>query len=289
MTESSNPPLDEPKRGRFAVNDPKWCFRLEGHDSWIDSFTNDLNSVDITIFPDYEDDRPTVYFMTSPHLTGLTATQATARAQRLLVLLNGLLRLTQTGWFRGFRLGECLQMPSLMRAQVNYQETAPMKAFPADVEDLRYFNPRHPLDYYGAVLFLSRSDPQLSAILRILGTDGITLASLSKVLDTVEGTFKQRYPKNKDRRRALAALGEVTERDLENFDYTANNFEVSDVEARHGMDDKYGISERLEAISLEKAAAIVLSCAREFVLECTRETFTPKFRAVLITDRSQAG
>ncbi len=249
---------------------------------------NDLNSVDITIFPDYEDDRPTVYFMTSPHLTGLTAKQAIARTQQLLILLNGLLQLTQAVRFRPFTLGECLEVPSLMRAQVSYHETISMKAFPPDVEDLRYFDPRHPLDYTGAVLFLARSDLQLSAIIRILGTAGVTLASLSKVLDTVEGALKPHYPKGKDLRRAVAALGKITERDLENFNYTANNFAVSDVDARHGMDDKYKIADRLEAISLEKATKIVLSCARAFVLERAQETFTPKFRAVLITDRSQA-
>jgi hypothetical protein len=288
MIESSPLPPEQPKRGRLAPNDPEWCFRIQGHEAWIDSFTNDLNSVDISIFPDYEDDRPTVWFMTSPHLTGLTAAQATARAQQLLVLLNGALRLTHTGWFRGFELGECLERRSLMPTWAGHEETLPMKAFPPDVEDYRYFNPRRPLDYYGAVLFLSRSDPQLSAILRILGTGPVSLMSLSKVLDTVEGSLKQLYPKGKDRRPALAALGKVTPRDLENFDYTANNFEVSDIDARHGMDDKFGLSERLEALTLEKATQIVLSCARAFVLERARETFTPKFRAVLITDRSQA-
>lgn len=231
---------------------------------------------------------PTVWFMTSPHLTGLTPAQATGRAQQLLVLLNGALRLNNTGWFRAFELGECLQRKPLGPVWVGYEETPAMKAFPPDVEEYRYFNPNRPLDYYGAVLFLSRSDPQLSAILRILGTGPVSLMSLSKIQDTVEGSLKQLYPKGKERRAALAALGKVTVRDLENFDYTANNFEVSDIDARHGMDDKFGLSERLEALTLEKATQIVLACARTFVLERARETFTPKFRAVLITDRSEA-
>lgn len=276
------------KRGRFAVDDPKWCFQLRGNDFWLWSFVRSFNSIDIDVFPDHEDDRPTVYYLTSPHLTGLTAVEAIARAGQLLILFNGLMQLNEGIRFRPFKLGECLERLGLRRTFIPYGQQALMKAYPEDVNMLRYLVSRCPLDYLGQLLFLARSDAQLQAILRILGTHGITLGSLSQVLDTVEGALREQFPKEKDRIAHVALLGRKKAGDLKNFTYTANSFAISGVNARHGLDDKFGLTDKLDALSLEEASDVVLSCAQGFVRARVVETFPTKFREVLVASRVDA-
>lgn len=288
MNDQTTPAPELPKRGRFAVNDPKWCFRLHGNDFWLWNLVRDFNSVDIDLFADHEDDRPTVYYMTSPHLTGLTAVEATARAGELLVLFNGMLQLNEGFGFQPFRLGDCVERETMRRAFLPYGERALMKAYPDNVNMLRYLVPRRPLDYFGQVLFLARSDAQVHAMLRILGTHGITLGSLSQVLDTVEGALREQFSKEKDRIAQVALYGGKKAGDLKNFTYTANSFAVSGVDARHGLDEKFGVTDKLDALSLDQAADVVLSCARGFVKERMTETFPVKFREVLIASRIDA-
>lgn len=288
MNDPTTPVPELPKRGRFAVNDPKWCFRLRGNDFWLWNLVSDFNSIDIDLFADHEDDRPTVYYMTSPHLTGLTAVEATARAEQLLILFNGMLQLNEGLNYRPLKLGDCVERETMRRAFIPYGEHALMKAYPDNVESLRYLVPRYSLDYFGQLLFLARSDAPLQAILRILGTHGITLGSLSQVLDTVEGALREKFPKEKDRIAQIALYGAKKAADLKNFSYTANSFAVSGVDARHGLDEKFGLTDRLDALSLEQAADIVLSCARGFVRARAVETFPAKFRAVLVASRVDA-
>lgn len=52
--------------------------------------------------------------------------------------------------------------------------------------------------------------------------------------------------------------------DLQNFEYTANNFEVLDIEARYDMNKKFGFTDRSGAVTLEKPT----HCAVLYALLC---------------------
>lgn len=288
MTDQPAPDISPAVRGRLAVDDPKYCFRLRGNTFWLHNLVRDLMSLDIYIFPDHEDDRPTVYYMTSPHLTGLSPVEATARAAQLLVLFNGVMYLGDRMNHTPLILGECVSIDRMQSVYIPYGETASLLAFPDDVEKLRHLMPRYNLDYIGNVFFLSRTDPHLLTILRILGTHGITLNSLSQVLDTVKFAMRPMYPKEKELWRAIAQLGGQHVDELESFTYTANNFSVSDVHARHGLGENGKPSGRLQALTLKQAADVILRCASGFVKARVAADFPRKFREVVLASRSDS-
>jgi len=92
-------------RGRIAPSWYQWGFNLNGSASWLESFTNFFTSVDVQILPDYEDDKPMFYDFTSSHLNGLSGAQAAMRARELLILFNGVMRVSRGLDFRDFTIG----------------------------------------------------------------------------------------------------------------------------------------------------------------------------------------
>lgn len=283
MTHHENFP--KPSEGRWAPTSYQWAIEMYGNEHWLESFNNRFNSVDIIIIPDYEDDRPTFYDLTSPHLNGLTATEATMRAKELLILFNGVMRVREGYDFRDFTAGKIVEVATRRRHPVDSYRAVPQSLFPDDVENLRYLRTSTPLDRIGAQLFLSRSDPHLRYIYRTLGRDGVTFVSLFKVLDTIEADFKARDIRRPHRE--IASLGGKSEDDLGDFAYTANNFDIAGFDARHGMNAKFKLSGKRKALSLEQAANILLPIVRGYENWRLADSFKQKWDAVLINSRDE--
>jgi hypothetical protein len=287
MTDTDSAPIPTPSRGRLAPTSCEWVFQLRGNEHWLQDFTNHFTSVDLRILPDYYDDRPPFFDFTSHHLNGLPGDQAAMRARELLILFNGVVRLRVGEDFHEFKLGEGRNVETKERAWADYYRTAPVPMFPEDVERLRYVR-RHnqSLHPVGKELFLARSDRYLRVIFRTLGREGLSFVSLSKVLDTMVADYHAQGTKKSNRE--LAALGGKTERDLEDFGYTANNFDISGEDARHGLNAKFKPSDRLRALSLEQAVDIMLPIVRGYVKRRVDATFDAKWEAVLIDSADQA-
>ncbi|WP_075793409.1 hypothetical protein [Massilia putida] len=281
MNDSDQLTAATPKRGRLASTHYQWGFHLNGNEHWLESFTNFFTSVDIAIIANHEDDRPTTFDFTSTHLNGLTGVQAAMRARELLTLFNGVMQLREGDRFRPFRIGEGYDFWSHARARVDYFRTVPVPMFPDDVENLRYLrHSQRKLDPTSKQLFLARSDRYLRTIFRTLGREGVSFVALSKVQDTIAAHLQ--LSGKKATRAELAALGDKTASDVENFDWTANNFDVAGEDARHGLNAKFKPSTRLRALTLEEAADVMFPIIRGFVRERVDQTFDQQWEAVLI-------
>lgn len=179
MTDIEHDPSSICPQGRLAPSHYQWGFHLSGNEGWLESFTNHFTSVDVQILPEYEDDTPTVYDFTSPHLNGLTGAQAAMRARELVILFNGVMRVRFGADFYDFTIGEGRDLWTGEPAQEDFYRTVPVPMFPDDVEDLRYLRPQRPLDPVSIQLFLARSDRHLRMIYRS-SNDGSTFATLAR-------------------------------------------------------------------------------------------------------------
>jgi hypothetical protein len=94
------------KRGRLAQKQGQWAFQLDGNFGWMQSFTDYFVSVDVDILVEHEDERPPYYDFSSPHLNGLSGSQARQRANDLLILFNGTMRANFGADFYNFTIGE---------------------------------------------------------------------------------------------------------------------------------------------------------------------------------------
>lgn len=263
-----------------------WGFQLNGNSHWLENYKNHFISVDVGFIGDYEDHRPAFYEFTSSHLNGLPGTEAAMRANELLILVNGMMRVKWGFGFRPFALGEGRHYWKNERARLDHHRSRPVPMFPEDVEMLRYHRDRWPLSEDGKALFLSRSDRYLRVMFRTLGREGLTFVSLSKVLDTINAEL---HASGKGATRAnLATLGGKTENDIECFTYTANNFDVGGEDARHGLNAKFKATDRLRQLTLEEAADVILPIARGLLKQRVAETFGPKWEAVLVDRAAEA-
>lgn len=274
---------------RVAPSWYQWGFNLNCNVSWIESFTSFFTSVDIQILPDYEDDRPTFFDFTSPHLNGLSGAEAAMRARELLILFNGVMRASYGLEFRDFTISAGRDLWTHEPAREDYLRTPPVSMFPDDVETLRYYRSdrsNRPLDSVSKQLFLSRSDRFLRNIYRTLGREGLTFVSLSKVLETIVADFHEKGAKGTNVE--VAALGGKGEDDIEAFKYTANNFDVGGEDARHGLKANFKIAKKLKALSLEQAAETMVPIIRGFIAQRVKHTFDRKWQAVLINCADEA-
>ena len=288
MSDTENPQSNASRRGRVAPSWYQWGFNLNGSTSWLESFTNFFTSVDVAILPDYEDDKPTFYDFTSPHLNGLSGAQAAMRARELLVLFNGIMRVSRGVEFRDFTIGAGRNLWTHEPVQEDYFRTVAVPMFPEDVEDLRYYRSdklNKPFDPVSKQLFLSRSDRYLRTIYRTLGREGITFVSLSKVLDTIIADFHENGTKGTNAE--VAALGGKVEDDIESFRYTANNFDVAGEDARHGLKANFKPAKKLQALSLEQAADVMLPIIQGFVRQRVEKAFEQQWQAALIDNADQ--
>lgn len=277
------PAAAPPQRPRLASAHYQWGFPLQGSVHWLNSFTNYFTSVDVQILSNHEDDRPSTYDFTSTHMNGLAGAEAAMRARELLILFNGVMYECFGIDYQPFNISEGYDLWSHQKARVDYLRTVPVPMFPDDVEGLRYLkHSERSLDPTSKRLFLARSDRYLRTIFRTLGREGVSFVSLSKVRDTIAAHLHLKG--KKATREELGQLGGKTEDDVENFDWTANNFDVAGEDARHGLNAKFKPSTRLRALTLVEAADVMFPIIRGFVQERVDETFDQQWAAVLIDD-----
>lgn len=268
------------KRGRLAQEKLQWAFQLDGNFGWMQSFTDHFMSVDVAILVEHEDDRPPYYDFSSPHLNGLTGSQARQRANELLVLFNGTMRANFGANFRNFTIGGGRDLLSRGPILDDYRDTKPLPAFPDDVEDLRYYRSHWELDQTGKELFLSRIDGHLRYIFLTLGREDLTFSSLYKVMETMKDYLEAKGSKNW--KTDLAALGNKTAGDIGDFTYTANKFGVAGYSARHGIDSSFKPASKNKGVTLSQAVDIMTPIVRAFVHQRVRQEFGRAWEAVLI-------
>lgn len=68
-----------------------------------------------------------------------------------------MLQLNEDFGVQAFRLGDCVERETMRRALLRYGVRALMKAYPANVDMLRYLALRRSLDYFGQVRFVARA------------------------------------------------------------------------------------------------------------------------------------
>ncbi len=286
MSNIEGHPYEGPPRLRVAPSWYQWGFHLNGSAPWLESFTNHFNSIDVQILPEHDDDRPTFFDFTSPHLNGLSGAQAAMRARELLILFNGVMRVSGGLNFHDFTIEAGRNLWTNEPAREDYLRTVPVSMFPEDVESLRYYRSHKPLDHVSKQLFLSRSDRFLRTVYRILGREGLTFASLSKVLDTIVADFHEKGAKGTNAE--VAALGRKGDGEVEAFKYTANNFDVGGEDARHGLKANFKPAKKMSALSLEQAADVMVPIIQGFVTQRVVDTFNRKWQAVLIDCADEA-
>lgn len=268
------------KRGRLAQKQVRWAFQLDGNFGWMQSFTDYFVSVDVDILVEHEDERPPYYDVSSPHLNGLSVSQARQRANDLLILFNGTMRANFGADFYNFTIGKGRDL--LRRGPIvgDYRETEPLLAFPDDVEDLRYYRSHRELDQTGKELFLSRTDEHLRYIFLTLGREGLTFSSLYKVMETMKDYLEAKG--SKSWKTDLATLGKKTAGDIVDFTYTAKKFGVAGYSARHSIDSSFKPASKNKAVTLSQAVDIMTPIVRAFVHQRVSQEFGRAWQAVLI-------
>lgn len=280
------PPTSTPRKGRLAQEKLQWAFQLDGPVSWMQSFTDHFMSVDVVILTDHDDDRPPYYDFSSPHLNGLSGSQARQRANELLILFNGTMRAHFGADFNNFTISEGRDLRTRGPIVDDYRDTEPLPLFPDDVEDLRYYRSHWGLDQTGKELFLSRTDDRLRYIFRTLGREDLTFSSLYKVMETMKGYLEENGSKNW--KADLAALGKKTASDIGDFTYTANQFDVAGYDARHGMNGSSKPASKSKAVTLKQAIDTMIPIVQAFVHQRVGQEFSRAWEAVLIDRADQA-
>jgi len=266
---------------RSLTNDPaEWIFPIQKTASWMNDFVNNFDSIDIRIWDDSED-QVGQYVATSSHLNGMSGPEAAARMKSLLTVLNGVLRIRRGITFLNLELGNGYRRDTTAQAQYGLVMPA-VSIFPANVNKIRYSKQSNfKLSDDGRRVFMCRSDPWLLPIFEVLGEEGFSFVSLYKVLDTITGSLKA---DNKPyQKKDIAAIGNVTKSDLDNFTYTANNYHVAGTSSRHGKQAASSISIQSKVLSITEAVdTVMLPIIRNFVTQRIGATFPQAWQAVLI-------
>lgn len=238
-------------------------------------------SVDIALIPDHEDDKPTVFEFTSSHLNDLEPSSAKYRANELIKLLNGLVSLTHNYDHRVFAIRDGRDLWTHRPILVMEENLAPTSVFPGDIESVKHIECQKPTGIINRCLFLSRYNLSLEIMFRIVGHYGFTFESLSKILDSIVYGLESKGMNPKDKLDILAALGNRSENELEDFTYTANNFGVIGIEARHGPTSKFTESLKRQALTLKQSKEIVSCVARGYIKKVLDDDFERTWEAVL--------
>ncbi|MBL8554037.1 MAG: hypothetical protein JNL41_07145 [Phenylobacterium sp.] len=233
----------------------RWGFDLFGS-NLIAGLSWSLHGPDIAILRYEEDDRPPVYFWSSVHLDELTpGPELFARAAALKVVFDGALYLL-TSSYRPDRLGDLYDMRSDKRVSA-YEVAAGGDPFSSTIV-------RRPLDkdarrlvsdqMLEGAIYLARSDLAVRGMLTVLGTHGLTYASLYQLMD-----FLKTHGMSED---DIVAAAGSTKAELKRFTHTANNFAAIGPAGRHG---DLGYQPPRKPMTIDEASALILPAAQRFI------------------------
>jgi hypothetical protein len=254
---------------RFTVQ-----FPMNSHYSWFQSLSDQFNSPDAAIVADHEDDKPTQFAFSSPHLIGLSPEDALCRAKKLLALVSGtLFVLSYPCMDRPLTLNEGWYWDEDKRQRVHPGHAVGYALeFPEEIADFSYraWSANHTLSIEGKLLFLCHFDKATFSILTILGHLGVTYSSLYSILDCLKGAGGLTDD-------MVAQFSGASKADLKRFTMTANHFGVLGVHARHGnLDWKMP---QQPPLPLDESAKLILGAAKRFLLQRVDALFASAWAA----------
>lgn len=254
---------------RFSVQ-----FPMDSDYSWFQSLSDQFTSPDAAIVADHEDEKPTQFAFSSPHLIGLSPENTLCRAKKLLALVSGALFVLGYPWMgRPLTLTESWYWDEDKGQRVHTGHAIGYALdFPEEIADFSYqaWSANHPLSIEGKLLFLCHFDTATFSILTILGHLGITYSSLYSVLDCLKGAGGLTDD-------TVAKFGGASKADLKRFTMTANHFGVLGVKARHGnLDWKMP---QQPPLPLKKSTKLILGAAKIFLLQRVDELFASAWAA----------
>lgn len=281
-----------------------WAFPIESHWSWQQDLADNLNSVDMAILTQHDDDRPPYYSFSSPHLNHLPPAQAQGRAQALLTLLNGLLAIQNGPRYHPFTLSKCIDLRTGGHVPVNYFDVPTMEPFPEDHECLRYLDrPTTRLSSNGKIIFVARYDVHVKYLMQIFGAQGINFVTLYKALDTMnDAGFTEKQlamllvdtEKRRDKEGKLADAQQVTQRikeiedGIKAFRFNANKFQGGGLDSRHGF-EAVAVSSKQPILTIQNAAEIMLPIINAFISLRVTEQFTQRWSSVQFKSTETTG
>lgn len=223
----------------------RWAYTIHPNLGWFQDFADDLSTGDIVILQDLEDDRPTAFAWSSPHLNELDKPADVAdRAAALKALFDGSLFLSRKDYIPiEFDSLVSLNDDASVRVGTGSPLVAPFSANLPAAQGAKNF--------VSTSIALARRDSTVANILGFLGVNGPTWITLYGLGDFL-----------KHARADVAELAGVSASKIALFERTANNFAAIGPFARHG---DLGWQPPRNPMSLEQARTIILLAVRNFV------------------------
>ena len=236
--------------------------------NWVENLSWSLHGPDVAILREEEDAMPPVFFWSSRHLDDADDESViAARAGSLKKLFDGALYLVHGHGFRPERLGELWDLRDEHR--MGFKELTDTKSpfSPAVCARPLSDTERHAVTekLIAGSLYASRTDQVVRGMLNVLGTHGLTLVSLYSLRDTMK---THGMPEKEQWEAAKASKA-----DWDLFRRTANNFEVSGADARHG---DLGHNAPPDPMPLDRASGLILEAVRTFI-RCRTRAATAHF------------
>jgi len=242
--------------GKVQTMAYRYGFDLIGM-NWVENLSWSLHGPDVAIIREEEDAMPPVFFWSSSHLDDTSDENVlAARAGSLKKLFDGALYLVHGYGFRPERLGELWDLQGEHR--MGFRELTDTKSpFSLAVRAKPLSDTeRHAVQekLIAGSLYAARTDQVVRGMLNVLGTHGLTLVSLYSLRDTMK---THGMPEKEQWEVANASKA-----DWDLFRHTANNFEVSGADARHG---DLGHNAPPDPMPLERASGLILEAVRTFI------------------------
>lgn len=239
----------------------RWLFEINPAYSWFESFAHQFSSPDLHIIPDHEDDKPTVYSISSGHLDELdNEEQVWERAVALMAILNGVLFLSHGFEFRPIKLGflyDNLQnkrcgTPSHYIDGIATPFSATSNSWLCHWKS--HLNPY--LSFESAMLGLAREDDISRGMLQFLGLNGCSWITLYALLDFMKTSGLT----SKD----IALLANTTQAELKRFTHTANSFAAIGPLCRHG---DLGLQAPPIPMRIQEATTLIFAATQKFLVK----------------------
>jgi hypothetical protein len=235
----------------------RWGFNVPNN-NLMDGLSYNFHSPDVAIMRDEEDAMPPVFFWTSQHFNELEKGDELAkRAAALKRLFDGSLYLVNGMGYFPERLGYLVDLQAdRMAGSLEFPATPTNPFSPTVCKQLLDGNHKAAVQnkITAGSLYAARTDAVVFGMLNLLGARGITFGSLYSLRD-----FMKTHGMTDD---MIATSASCTASEINLFAHTANNFDASGADARHG---DLGHQPPSIPMTLERASEIVLKAVHSFI------------------------